>query len=112
MKPQRFEIGQAVTVKPGIHWVKVMGDITWWRRILFFPILQKIFPALGVPVGEILYVKHYGRSTIFCPDEWFLQFTNYESTDWYAERCFDPVEMTSEEVAALLEESMTQTVEK
>lgn len=87
MDAQRFEIGQAVTLK-----VKLKGIID---------------PNVSmVKHGEIYTVAEYHTNH----NDWFITLNEMPATDGFSERIFDPVDITNEQIAELVEESLTEKV--
>lgn len=98
MKPQKFQIGQPVVIK--------MKDYQTGQRAPSFT--QKISPA------DILHVSQYwpGDKVINGnPNAWFCGMREWANDQLVDESALDPVDLTSEEIAELVEESISQPVE-
>lgn len=90
MKPaQRFEIGQAVTLK-----IKFQGR---WN------------PNTDVSrckIGEIYHVDCY----YWVDNTWYITLKEMPPDDGFMEHIFDPVELTTEQITELIEEALTEKV--
>jgi len=100
MKPQRFEIGQAVTLKVS-------------KKI---PTQNPDSPSESIKLGEIYHVEKYyspyqmGKAPNgYFFDGWYCDLTEIDSC--VAEDILDPVELTTEQITALIEETLPQTQE-
>jgi hypothetical protein len=96
MKPQRFEIGQAVTPRGA-----------QWRYE--HPSPQDISPSPDPRFGEIYHVKRYSHREANAGLGWGIQLNELVGTTWYLETSFDPVEITTEQLEVMISE--TQPVE-
>ena len=98
MKPQRFEIGQAVTPKRGWNWED--NDF-----------------GLGRPSSDIFHVSGYLHPSTpkrYYPDlefmGWYITLREFPQSRFFSESGFDPIELTTEQVTSLLEEPITVEV--
>lgn len=91
MKPQRFETGQAVTLRARIKKVTQSQSGDW-------PLPK---------VGEIYHVRHYVPDVSFGSDEWYIALKEFPSEFSYNEKAFDPVILTTSDIHKLYEESIS-----
>lgn len=92
MKPQRFEIGQAVTKNKNVEWVTIRGVNEDYSKEPEF--------------GKIYHIDRY---YVYYNDEWFIVFREFLDGAAYKESSFDPV--VTEAVLSKELESITKPVE-
>lgn len=95
MKPQRFEIGQAVT--PSLK-VVTLETPSYGAK----PIMGEIYHVEEYIHWNDERIKHCSRKGV-----WYVSLREY-TTNFCAEDLLDPVELTSEQISALIEESITE----
>ena len=87
MKPQRFEVGQAVTPN---------ANSTWFDGRT----RQK---CTGPKFGNVYTVAGYTSDPCQCGAPCIL-LNEWPHSDWFCDEGFAPVELTTEQITALLEE--------
>lgn len=96
MKAQRFEIGQAVTPKRG------EGFSNWY--------------GIPAPTQDIFHVHGYKHGSTFplpvnaMKDDWYISLGPEDGNLWRWEPGFEPVELTSESISALMEQTISEPV--
>lgn len=93
MKPQRFTPGQAVTPK---------------KKEFKIEDNPSGLPPPTVRFGEIYHVEEY---RVFWNGNWYMTLTEQGPRYEFADISFDPVDLTTEQIAELVEESLSKPVE-
>ena len=98
MKPQRFEIGQAVALKHGNAKISNSSH----PRECSAPLPSVIYHVAEYFMGTFQDLK----------GKWLISLKEIDQRNFYNEDAFEPVEMTSEEIQALTDESISVPIEK
>ena len=89
MKGQKFEIGQAVVIKYDRCNDPKKGGFN-----------EKIDPSQILHIAE--YVSQHGL--------WYCNMREWRSTHIVREDALEPIELTSEQLASMIEETISETV--